>query len=541
MNRWMRHLVCSAWGLVQAAAIAQVAPPDPAALCPPCLHDQVLRGLPASVDAIVAINNAARQRSSPAGRALSEMVTSMSEWRETIGAWETLSKTLEWSPSRTFDELLGKRISLVVRGVSAPAPEWAVVTAVSDETQIRLRSRLRAAPRGAVAGLSVLSIEDGSFQLLVAPCPEAGARGERSTVVLLAPRSSEALLDELAPVLSVRQMAVPAVSERACDVVIAIRPSGSTRQSLSITATSSPDGWDATVVCDAGNVLPAGTARIEPWRDSLFRDLEPGSLLAVMSTAGLEEIPFLPDQLRSWKKWLGDLAAPESPGGRAALRTGVFVRAVGPGPARESPSARTVGLSQGIEAPAAPRGRLAVSLLSESRDSRSTLLKGDAAMARVARMIMTGESGDQCATVRFEIPSSGPRSLVVGESLPAHADIEPVLKRAFGEEPQLSWNMTDRRDGSAWWVASMAPSDAVPMREHRALTQPEAGESKRRLSIGCVRPAALERWANSIEPGLLGSTAGSRFIDSIRWDSWLRDDGRVAATINIRMMRDSAR
>ncbi len=514
---------------------------DPGALCPPCLHDQVLQGLPASVEAIAAINNGAKQRSSPAGRALIKAVQWSGAWAETIRSWEQLSKTLDWAPDKAFDEVLGRRTSLVVRGLGSPeGPDWVVLTAVSEATQRRLRERLKTVPRGAVCGMSVMSIEDGSFQLLVAPCPEAGSRGEEGSVVLLAPRRSEALMDEIAPSLRIRSLAMPVATSQACDVVIAVRPAGSTERTLSVTATFTGTGWDAAVACEPGLVLGNGkqVGSVTPWRDSLFKELETGSLLAVMSVVGADQMVFLPEQVASWKRLLAGLTK-DAADDRGALRTGLFVRAVGPAPVAAPDRAAALRVSTDAVGHAeGPRGRLAVCLLSESREPRATLVKGDLAMARVARTIMTGEAepGPEATQIRFEVPSSGPRSLVLGEELTVHGSLEAGLVRAFGEQARLSWDMVDRRDGTAWWVASLSPGDAPQVREARALMAHEAGESRRRLSVGSVRPAALERWVLAVEPEAAGAFEGARFVESIRWDAWLRDDGRVGATVNIRMM-----
>jgi hypothetical protein len=505
-------------------------------ICPPCLHDQALSSLPATVEMVFAVNNAAKQRSSPAGQALVGMLEVSGTWTETMRAWEALARALDWTPERTFDELLGRRISLVARGLDAPGgPEWAVLSAVSESAERRLRDRLRAAPRGAVVGLSVLSIEDGSFQFVVAPCFDAAARGETGSVILLAPRRCEALLDELAPAL--RGGAAPqSPSGRPCDVVVVVKG----ERTLAVTATARDDGWDATIVC-AQNVLlenPGAAHQIRAWGDSSFRELEKGSLFAMMSVAMREPAAFLPSGVAAWKKVLAELAGGADAESR---RTAVFIRGTAPAGAasadgRAFATVRRVS-AEGVAGPA-PRGNLCVTVAAETRDAREAMVKGDLVMARFARLLMTAEeeSAPGGPQVQLEILDEGPRTLRIGGSFSVHPDFETPVERAFGDAAVLSWSTVERPGRSAWWIASMSSAEGAGAREARALTGQEIGVAKKRLSIGMARPAALQRWIEAVQPGILGSMAGAQFIDSLRWDSWIRDDGRVEATINVRMV-----
>ncbi len=48
--------------LAQKAAMMQPQGEAGVALCPPCLHDQMLSSLPVSVEMVIAVNNGAKQR-----------------------------------------------------------------------------------------------------------------------------------------------------------------------------------------------------------------------------------------------------------------------------------------------------------------------------------------------------------------------------------------------------------------------------------------------------------------------------------------------
>lgn len=585
---WRKFVCLAVAGVVAEGAPARQSPqtpgrPLPASAVPvpatsvSCLHDLVLQRLSASVEVMVALKDAARQRASPAGRAMTEALTASGSWGGTIRAWEALARTLDWTPARTFDEVLGKRASLILRGLdAADGPEWVVLTAVGSGTQHRLRERLRAAPRSAMAGLAVLSIEDGSFQLLVAPCPAATVRGLDSSLVLLAPRSSERLLEEVAPLLTAQATNVTETAAKDGDFSLSIRRAGSATPSLRLVARSAGNGWDASIVCEPSQIFGAGSpaneaARHAPvWGDSLFRDLEAGSLLGVLSLSGMRELPLLPEPLQSWKQVIASLADPARALTGGELRTGVFVRGVGPsspGPVQAASSrsvaARNSFHDSRIEADTnSPRGRLSVTAMAETRTPRETLVDGDVLMTRVAGMLMLGEAdsgklaeGGVGGGVRFEIPLAGPRVIPLGEGvngLPLHPSIEPTLHRAFGDQVSLSWRIMEPRvpGSTSWWVGSLAPTQDWSSRELRALSTPEtnsSGRARRWLSLGSIRPRALWRWLEAIElndvdfqegvdPG-----AAARFFESVQWEAYLQDDNQIGATIRIRMAVDPSR
>lgn len=537
-----------AGGVAHAQPVPQ---PEPASLCPPCLHDEILKGLPLNIEAVVAVNGGARQRTSAAGRAFTGMLENSSALAETVQAWQLLAKTLSWTPERTFDEVLGRRVSLVMRGLEVDAaggPDWALMSEVSTETQRHLRERLKAAPRGAIAGMPVLSIEDGSFEFVVSP--ERAQSGGRGAIILLAPRRSENMLDELAPALDVIPAAQGNAGRKACDVVVAWNRAASgqrSAQTLTISASAIETGWDASIVCSPSLVLNHGAAKPRRWTDSAFKSLETGSLLAVMSSGGsgvaVEPVAFIPPAIRSWVDELWGVVG----SGESGLRIAAFVRASGPMPARP---AAAVGGTEKL----APRsdagafqGRLAVTVAAETADPRAALVKGDRAIAQFAQVLMSGrpQAGELVPGVQLEVADRGARCLKIGEALVVHPDIEPSLTRAFGQNPVLVWNtVTSSRarasgEGAGWWVASLSGAFAGD-REARALSGPESGPGKSRLCVGIVRPAAIDRWVAALEPEIVGPIPGAAFIDSLRWDFWVRDDGQVEGAVNLRMAPPSA-
>jgi hypothetical protein len=224
------------------------------------------------------------------------------------------------------------------------------------------------------------------------------------------------------------------------------------------------------------------------------------------------------------------------------MRVGAFVRAAAPG----APRATATLVSSSPRSLGAPTQRdsgpkLAAVVITEATDSREAMVKGDRAMAACARTLLNGRvEGAAGCDVLLEISDRGPRTLKFGgeEGLAIHPDLQPVLGRAFGEATILSWN-TVRSGRNAWWVSSMAPENAeAGGRESRAVIAPETGAAKARLCMGVVRPAALTRWMDAIEPGM--RPAGAEFVESLRWDVWVRDDGQAEGSVAVRMVAPTA-
>lgn len=154
--------------------------------------------MPTGVEIVFAVHDAAAARSTAAGRAAATLLEELGALDETRGAWHGLAQTLGWSPRQAFDELLGRRVTFVGRGMRAGRPaEWAVIGVVSEAAALRLRSRLRPVPRGIVSGRTVLSVEDGAFELVLAA--DRGGDADASTTFVLAPAESATLLAELIP------------------------------------------------------------------------------------------------------------------------------------------------------------------------------------------------------------------------------------------------------------------------------------------------------------------------------------------------------
>ena len=73
---------------------------------------------PADAEAIIVIERASRLRETPAGSALAEAALATAFFERTNRAWAALSERLGWSPKKAFDELLGRRSTLILTGLN---------------------------------------------------------------------------------------------------------------------------------------------------------------------------------------------------------------------------------------------------------------------------------------------------------------------------------------------------------------------------------------------------------------------------------------
>jgi len=552
---------------------------------PPSQADEIVRSLPSGCEAAVVVTGASTQRRSAAGRALQAMLAESGAFPETKRAWLDLAAALDWPAERAFDELLGQRVALVVQDLRAPQPKWALLMVVSAEAERRLRDRLGGAPRGAVAGMPVLSVEGGRYELMIGRPPPgvdpgmvAGAAS--SSVVLLAPGGENALFADLAPMLVSRSgLAGPAptwgAGKKECDLVVVVRDSrqDDTARFMCLTAMQNGKGWDARVVCTANMIWdhPGEIPAIRPWSDGSFAALEPGALVAVMGLQGTipdraaEFVPGLmdlvPALLGSRQPAAGELTAviirPNSASGSTGVRRS-------PGTVRADSGIRFAAGNYTLVSPVSPAdtgpasraaGPLSVTVAAQVADGRGSAAAGDYA---VAGFIGTLESGQR------RIPADAPvvfhdglisdqtiRALSLDGEFPIHDAYARTLERAFGSQPLLTWGATrpapilargssgpEREAGPGWWVARLSPESSTSIaRDAAVLSGPQSGNTRPRLTTGVVRPGSIFQLLGETGPGFLGSFMTASRVESFRWDLWLRADGAVEGTAAIELRR----
>lgn len=171
-----------------AAIIASLLSLAPALADPPPLLTQAAR-LPETVDVVFAIDDAEAQRSSPAGKALETFLTNTGALRHAQGPWNGLARLLEFDKD-TFKRLFGTRVWIV--GESREG-RWAVISVIDEQTRDRLRAALKPAPRRLVGKLPVMAVENGRFELALAPI-----KGDKRWMLVLAKTEHRRLLDGIA-------------------------------------------------------------------------------------------------------------------------------------------------------------------------------------------------------------------------------------------------------------------------------------------------------------------------------------------------------
>jgi hypothetical protein len=549
-RRILRRVAMSMAVVVAVLSPLRAAEPD--ICCPPCNKDRLLSIAAGDSEAIVMVRNASAQRRSSGGRALERMLEEAGPAGNLHDAWRELARTLDWDGDHAFDELLGRHFALVMRGLETAEPQWVVLSEVSMQTERRLRQRLRPAARGSVGGMLSLAIESGRYELVVAPAPVEGAG---SAMILLGPGTGNPLVARLAPLL-MRPMPAPPPGPggRECDFLVMLR-SADRGDYLLLTGTMEAGGWDAHLAASSGMVWgqPEGMERIEPWSEGDFRHLERDALLAVMGIVGstrLEGIAGL-HALSGLVPAIPLAFEGEPYGPRAAifLREGSGRRQTTEvtGQAGDAPTMLRAARHrlQGEASPPA-QANLTLGLAIETTDAQAMSIEGDRMISRFVASLERGEFEPlQRSAVQLvvAVPQSSMRALRLDGTVPVSAALANGLERAFGPDPMVSWGVRPsgaarHGPGPGWWLAAISPADGPTVEaDAAALARENRDRRLPRLSMGLIRPAALQRAVGDIDPGFLAPYRSMRWIDTLRWDAWQRDDGAVEATIRIRMVR----
>ncbi|MEC9372400.1 MAG: hypothetical protein VYC34_01085, partial [Planctomycetota bacterium] len=192
----IRFILCAALCIGLLSVLA------PASAGRPFIAERV----PADVDFLLVIDDAASLRKTPAGDSISSILDVVFFEGRARKRWSDLAIQLGWSEAEAFDRLLGSRIAIVGRGIvpqwgdaqlrdaaDQRTAAWAVILEVSADTEQRVRERLKVAPRGIQKGRTIYAVEGGRFELA------ADRRKHGPSTLLLAPRNASALFDELLP------------------------------------------------------------------------------------------------------------------------------------------------------------------------------------------------------------------------------------------------------------------------------------------------------------------------------------------------------
>jgi hypothetical protein len=231
---------------------------------------------PPDAEMVVVLDDLDAERHRREAVALVRALESSGLFGATLGAWDRLSERVGLEPGDAVGALLGTRVLLAVDTGRADEPGgfgWVLASVIDRDAMDRLRRAFDPAPRGAVAGVTSLWIEDGTYRAAVVPEANRGGRGE-SWVLVLAPETSAAMQGEVVRALRGHGgVSDPGFDELAVarsvlegDGVVVLRrdEAGATGVTgLSAAIRRVPGGWRASASLDAvgtGTGLDATTA-----------------------------------------------------------------------------------------------------------------------------------------------------------------------------------------------------------------------------------------------------------------------------------------
>ncbi len=475
--------------------------------------------LPAQAEIALVLDGASRVRTSPAGATLSSALADAGLLAESNRAWDDLARVLGLRREEALDALLGRRVVLVMTGLTADSPTgWASAAQVSPEIERRLRAGLGAAPRQVVAGQPILSVEQGRYELASAVFRDAGAspllrddgRAGPVALVLLAPAGNSALFDAMLPLVQGKAVETPfgtslnpAASLRESDGLLIARLSAAESAKdryAAVALHAHPNAWSANTIAWPARLWLSGveTERVSPWSRRAFDTVSKDSLASVVGIFGAAGPPA---ELIALAGTAAHLAWPDGldalPAGRAMLTVH------GPEPDSRDP----FGLS--------------VSIAIQVRDVEASAKTCDRAVAR--SLAVAGRDGAAADLGGF----------MPGAVRTAEVSIAP------GRTTTIAWAFerdTEPRSAdspkSGWWVMALGPTSHAPscatslVRNTAAsLTEREdKHESRRRISLGVVRPARAVSFVTRGDDIPSGPISLLRAIDMAEWDAWIEGE-----------------
>jgi len=468
---------------------------------------------PADADLLVVVDHAAKIRRGPAGDAWRAIAGAALDLSQTLRAWKGLAEALDLPQQEAFDALLGQRVVVCARrtGEAAPRPmAWALLMIVEPETARRLSTRLKVAPREIVAGLPVLSLERGSFELAI-------KRIRRRAIVVMAPAGEAGLLDPIAAVLSKNDRR-PLIKTPAYAAFVE-RVNARSAAGLVFSRLSEVDGWAGAIaeprgrtlrIREVGRLGPArpwpAPASADGWRalgdDALlwFLELAPTKVAKVRTPFYADIIATLnlPDDLQ---KLIGD-------------RVGAVVRQAPDGGLDVAAGAQTVSVERIAPLLDGLMGRLSL---------------------RLSRM-RGAEPGD------VQPPDFGglfPGALRTVEiDGPAAGDHAGPLWPLFGDDLRLIWTYQGAPEGEGGWAVVSTDAPLLEALGRAAESQDEKPARRRWLTIAAARPRALVELLVNRGVPLFGPLAAVRWIERVELSSWMPEPGWIEGRIAIEFAAD---
>ncbi|HYE02629.1 MAG TPA: hypothetical protein VD963_05275 [Phycisphaerales bacterium] len=509
------------------------------------LADSAVGALPRRAEVVIVVEGAAELRRAAEGSGVPPLVGALLAPVKAGPTWTRFAESLGWTPGQAFDQLLGRRVILVADGLSAgERPRWSLISEVSAPTNKHLAGRLKAAPRGIVAGHPVLSVEEGRFELTALNPAQVAAAPGAPVRLLLGPAGGHELFDEVIAAAN----AVPGTTLAGTPAFRAVGRLGPGR----ILALVRIEGASEPVEPELADAPPRA-----PWSDFLLLSLShaPGQLERWDARLLLRDRALRDDLLATPLSRAAPLAVLE----RGALAAIVEHR-VGSegdsGPLAQvlallgvGPDVRAaLGDGQALVITASERGGLGVGLALEAVDVDRLAPAADTYMTGAARALDLVRGAPAPPVPDFGGLWPGARRLVrLGPGAPGPA--VPGLAAPFPAY-ELGWAMARPTPGQprGWWLIGVGPADddqagAAVLLDRLAaalLAEPEpvpgAGDPPQRwFSLGRLRPAELAGRVPALVPDVAGWRKAAGGVRALGWRIGVTDAGDLRGTIQVQL------
>jgi hypothetical protein len=156
-----------------------------------------LERYPTDLDFLLAVDDLAAQRASNAGLVAEQFLSMIGAFDRTGDAWLELSTAMGMDSRQAVDALLGQQTTVALRTDAQGTQQIAVRSTVRRDARDRVTAAFKPSPRGLVRGVPVLSLGKGSIELAVCPSDVRASDGTPCSELILAPRGSGALFEDM--------------------------------------------------------------------------------------------------------------------------------------------------------------------------------------------------------------------------------------------------------------------------------------------------------------------------------------------------------
>jgi len=545
---------------------------------------QALARLPRTVELVMIVNDARLMIDSPVGDATWGIVTDLDAGDASAKrkSWDQLAEQLGWSKPETLDRLIGSRLMLVVRGLEEDEENrrWAVVSAISEQTDRQLKAGLRPARRNIVDGHPILSIEQGKYEVTshlnttgAAKTPSASARtpalnpppppaDARSVSLLLAEADKTELFDEILSVLarraadSLAETQVPKEAEQLghADVFLALRLDSDDpakhnlpdawRNFLLIAARRADAGWQCKVLLRDSEYQDQ-LAAVPETSDAPLNAMLKDTLLAVVETRlrSAKPNPSNPIERLFTMLGLSDEIQRLLAGRHLVAIRSVPDRPIAVPPPQPREPEERLAVTIGVETPdvfaLAPLGD---TFMHDKIDSLERILAEFHRLPKPEAHPNLNLDGVACGAIRttqVDVPTGDligrffavPLRIAWTYSFP-HRGNQPLPL-----PPQPGVNNKQDKTPTGWWLVNIGAPNSLEACA-RSLRDPDpGGEVRQWYSMGVIRPAGCVPFIRTIPVDLHGLQGAMGRITSVEWKLAVNPNKDVAGTVTIEMAR----